>query len=434
VSHPLSRGLVHCAQGPLGASKVQRTQARNLPSRSRRCPSRRRSQIAQEPRGIRALKPAICARSEVRGDRTRVRTPVSRSLDVQAKGVIVVPPADRQSGRLDATRATSLQRVANRPILCHVLDALASANVSEIVVVVPPRAAADIMSCIERHAAPAIKVLPCVHEYLREPAVALDAVAELIGEAPLIVHRADGLLGQPLAPFLELIGDGSPDVALLVTQGGRNAERLAPRSQRALRIAELRPTQTAFGVAGVCMLAPGALQHARATVWSDQGLELGGMAEGLASEGGRIHVRVVGTWHGFGGESVDLLAMNRAVLDSLDDGAAPIETDGNRFEGKVLIDSSASISSSVICGPAIVGAGAQVIDSYIGPHTSIGERVHVEGAEIERSIVLEGASIRYVGGRVVASVVGREARVFRDFSVPRAIRLQVGDGDEVALC
>jgi glucose-1-phosphate thymidylyltransferase len=81
-----------------------------------------------------------------------------------------------------------------------------------------------------------------------------------------------------------------------------------------------------------------------------------------------------------------------------------------------------------------VVAGAQVIDSYIGPHTSIGERVHVEGAEIERSIVLSGASIQYVGGRVVASVVGRNARVFRDFSVPRAIRLQVGDGDQVALC
>jgi hypothetical protein len=31
-------------------------------------------------------------------------------------------------------------------------------------------------------------------------------------------------------------------------------------------------------------------------------------------------------------------------------------------------------------------------------------------------------------------VVGREARVFRDFSMPRAMRLQVGDGDEVALC
>jgi len=37
-------------------------------------------------------------------------------------------------------------------------------------------------------------------------------------------------------------------------------------------------------------------------------------------------------------------------------------------------------------------------------------------------------------GRIVASVVGRDARVFRDFSLPRAMRLRVGDGTEVALC
>ena len=44
------------------------------------------------------------------------------------------------------------------------------------------------------------------------------------------------------------------------------------------------------------------------------------------------------------------------------------------------------------------------------------------------------ASMLHVGGRLVASIVGRHARVFRDFSIPRALRLQVGDGDEVALC
>ncbi len=48
--------------------------------------------------------------------------------------------------------------------------------------------------------------------------------------------------------------------------------------------------------------------------------------------------------------------------------------------------------------------------------------------------MLADASVLHVGGRLVASIVGRHARVFRDFSVPRALRLQVGDGDEVALC
>jgi glucose-1-phosphate thymidylyltransferase len=148
----------------------------------------------------------------------------------------------------------------------------------------------------------------------------------------------------------------------------------------------------------------------------------------------RVQVLVVREWHCFAGDALDMLAMNRSVLERLVDEAPTPQTDGNRFEGRVLINPTASVTSTVICGPAIIGAGAYIADSYIGPHTSIGERVHLEGVEIERSIVLAGASIRHIGGRLVASVVGREARIFRDFSVPRAMRLQVGDGDEVALC
>jgi hypothetical protein len=59
--------------------------------------------------------------------------------------------------------------------------------------------------------------------------------------------------------------------------------------------------------------------------------------------------------------------------------------------------------------------------------------VRIEGAEIEDSIVLPGASIMHIGGRISASVVGRNARIFRDFTLPRALRLQVGDGARVAL-
>jgi glucose-1-phosphate thymidylyltransferase len=81
----------------------------------------------------------------------------------------------------------------------------------------------------------------------------------------------------------------------------------------------------------------------------------------------------------------------------------------------------------------VIGPHAQIADAYIGPYTSIGEGARVEGAEIERSIVASRASIMHVGGRPVASVLGRQARVFRDFSLHRALRLRVGDGTEVAL-
>jgi glucose-1-phosphate thymidylyltransferase len=59
--------------------------------------------------------------------------------------------------------------------------------------------------------------------------------------------------------------------------------------------------------------------------------------------------------------------------------------------------------------------------------------VVVEGAEIEHSVVLPGASISHLGGRLEASVIGPKSRVFRDFRLPRALRLTLGEGAEVCL-
>jgi glucose-1-phosphate thymidylyltransferase len=360
----------------------------------------------------------------------RVPTPPNRFVDVSARGIVVVAPSARPNGPwLDATRAPTLP-VANRPILWHVFDALAATGVVETAVLTPPGLTAEIGACVSSDGAPQMDVSYLEYDYAR-PADALRSIARFAQDAPTIVHRADGLLGRPLAPFVELLDLERPDMILLVAQGSRNVEPLGQEAQEVLRVAELDPAKSALGVAGVCLFGPGAFDQ----MTDAPALRLGALVESqIARDGGCVQVRVVREWRAFAGDVLDLLDMNRALLDAIEDDPSPLPGDGNRFEGRVLIDPTASVTSSVICGPVIVGPGAYIADSYVGPHTSIGERVHVEGAEIERSIVFAGASILHVGGRLVASVVGREARIFRDFSMPRAMRLQVGDGDEVALC
>jgi glucose-1-phosphate thymidylyltransferase len=74
-----------------------------------------------------------------------------------------------------------------------------------------------------------------------------------------------------------------------------------------------------------------------------------------------------------------------------------------------------------------------VTDAYVGPYSAIGADARIDDAEIERSIILSRASVTHVAGRLVASVIGSGTRVFRDFSLPRGLRLHVGDDFEVAL-
>ena len=78
-------------------------------------------------------------------------------------------------------------------------------------------------------------------------------------------------------------------------------------------------------------------------------------------------------------------------------------------------------------------ARARLCDAHVGPYTAIGRDVLVEGAEIDQSVIVPGASICHLGSRLEASVVGPRARIFGAFRLPKAPRLNIGEGAEVSL-
>lgn len=349
------------------------------------------------------------------------------------KGIVVVPNTTAWTGPwLGATRTPSLQRVANRPIVCHVLDSMREAGVVDVAVVSPADAAQEIVESIASEGPEGITVWHLVSNQCGESDDALLAAADFVGGAPCLLHRANGVLGQALAPYIELLGDEEMDALLLIDDGGSDPKRLRIVPQPLPSTSQIDPSPTTPGFAGICVLGAGALGQLPNPERSAQLHDFAGLADQLARDGGRAHVRMVRKWRHFAGDALDLLDMNRMMLDALDSEA--IAGDGNNFEGPIVIHPTARVTSTVIVGPVMIGADTMISDSYIGPHTSIAERVRIEGAELERSIVLADASVMHVGGRLVASIVGRHARIFRDFSMPRALRLQVGDGDEVALC
>jgi glucose-1-phosphate thymidylyltransferase len=252
------------------------------------------------------------------------------------------------------------------------------------------------------------------------------------------VHAQDGLLAQPLAPLKRLLRGGAPDLLTLVKQSAEETNAIGLPTRRLLRLATAAPAAHPIALVGVRLFGEGALRRADGLGWwPESELDLVSLAERLIGDGGRLRVETVRGWQRYTGRARDLLELNRFALDTLAAAAppaAPAADADSRIEGAVAIDPSAGVRSSVIVGPAVIGAGASVVESYIGPYTSIGAGALIEGAEVERSVILPGASIMHVGGRLTGSVVGRDARVFRDFSLPRALRLNVCDGAEVALC
>jgi glucose-1-phosphate thymidylyltransferase len=309
------------------------------------------------------------------------------------------------------------------------------AGVCEVALVIPAQARDEVEACIAAEG-PVELTSKCFPYDDDERPEALMAASGFIGDGPCIVHPPDGLLTQPLAGFLGGVRMEAPDLVVLVRKGSGESDSIGLATRRLLRLADEGSAPLAVqGPTGIYVFGSGGLSRAIEAGWrTESEPDLVTVAERLVEIGGAVHVEYVSGSLRCTGKSADLLEMNRVVLDELEPQLEPIAGADNRIEGSVVVHSSACVESSVIIGPAIVGPGALVVESYIGPYTSIGAHSHIEGAEVERSIILSGASIMHVGGRLVASVVGRDARVARDFSLPRAMRLNVGDGGEVVLC
>jgi glucose-1-phosphate thymidylyltransferase len=308
------------------------------------------------------------------------------------------------------------------------------AAVEEITVAVPSAVASDVKSCIGSEFSDG-GVSYVTFDAVKDTGSALGLAAEKMDNAPCVVHVADGLLAQPLAPLTHPMDDGSADMLLLLHHGANRADQLGHAARRLLGIAAFEPATNTLGVAGVCFFGLGALRRAcaRTELAGGQG-DFIAMADRLVTAGGRTEAQLVRGWRRYAGQVNDLLDLNRATLQLLVTDHDHHHGDGaNRIEGPVSIDATAEVTSSVIVGPVVIGARARVTNAYIGPYTSVGAGARIDGAEIEQSIISCDASIRHIEGRLASSVIGPRARIHRDFSMPRSIRVQISEDAEVSL-
>ena len=91
-----------------------------------------------------------------------------------------------------------------------------------------------------------------------------------------------------------------------------------------------------------------------------------------------------------------------------------------------------SSRARAVRGPAIVGVGTIIENSYVGPFTSIGAHCTVVDSEIDHSVVLDRARIVGVAG-IADSLIGRDVEVTRSGKRPRALRLMLGDHSKIDL-
>jgi glucose-1-phosphate thymidylyltransferase len=353
------------------------------------------------------------------------------------KGLILSGGAGTRLRPITHTSAKQLVPVANKPVLFYGIEALVDAGVKEIGIIIAPETGDEIREAAGDGSAFGAQITYIVQDRPAGLAHAVLTAEEFIGSAPFVMYLGDNLLRDGLRALVSTFVEEGPDALILLTpvddpQSYGVAELDGERIMRLVEKPKDPPSNLAL--VGVYLFSSSIFEAARGLEPSWRGeLEITEAIQVLIDDGHKVQSEVVRGWWKDTGQLADMLEANRLVLEELETRVEGEVDEGSKVEGRVVLEPGASLTRSVVRGPAVIGVGACIEDAYIGPYTSIGEGVHVRRSEVEHSIVLAGSVVEDLGTRMEASLLGRNVKLTRSEGMPKTLRLLVGDNCEIEI-
>jgi len=353
------------------------------------------------------------------------------------KGLILSGGAGTRLRPITHTSAKQLVPVANKPVLFYGIEALVDAGVTEIGIIIAPETGDEIREAAGDGSQFGVRITYIVQDEPAGLAHAVLTAEPFLGKDPFVMYLGDNLLQGGMRDLVRNFRENAPEALILLTpvpdpenygvaelDGAGAVKRLAEKPKE---------PATDLALVGVYMFTPAIHAAAEAIEPSARGeLEITDAIQHLVDRGMRVEPHVVRGWWKDTGRLADMLEANRLILDNVDTRVEG-ELIDSQADGRVVIEPGARLERSTVRGPAVIGAGARLVDAYVGPYTAVGEDCLIQNAEVEHSILLAGSSVRDLDGRMESSLLGRNVAVRRDGRSPRAYRFMVGDNSEIGI-
>jgi glucose-1-phosphate thymidylyltransferase len=352
------------------------------------------------------------------------------------KGLILSGGKGTRLRPITHTSAKQLVPVANRPVLFYAIEAMADAGIEEVGIIIAPETGDEIRDAAGDGKRFGVRLTYIVQDEPMGLAHAVLTAEAFLGQAPFVMYLGDNLLQGGIGDLVRAFDDQRPDALILLTPvpDPEHYGVAELNNGTVVRLVE-KPAapRTDLALVGVYMFTACVHDAARAIEPSARGeLEITDAIQYLVDEGRRVDPHIVKGWWKDTGRLEDMLAANRLVLDTIE-----TRVDGDlidsRIDGRVVVEEGARLERSSVRGPAIIGAGAQLTDCYVGPYTAVGEGCVIANAEVEHSILLAGSSVHDLDGRMESSLLGRNVKIGRGARQPRAYRFMVGDNSEIGI-
>ena len=334
------------------------------------------------------------------------------------------------------TMAKQLVPVANKPVLFYGLEAIKDAGIADVGIVVG-ETRGEIVQAVGDGSRWGLNVSYIDQDEPLGLAHAVMVSEEFIGDDTFVMYLGDNLIKDGITSLVEEFRTNSPNSQILLARVNE-PERFGVAELadgKVVRLVE-KPEKPASDLAlvGVYMFDENVMDAVKAIKPSGRGeLEITDAIQWLIDQGLTVDPHVIDGWWKDTGRLDDMLEANRIMLETLEPRVEGHVDGKSEVLGKVVVEGGAEIINSTIRGPAIIGQRTRVVNSFIGPFTSVYFEVNIEGSQIEHSIVLEKSTIRDIPGRIEDSLIGQNVEVVRSPLKPTAYRFMLGDNSRVGI-
>ncbi len=324
--------------------------------------------------------------------------------------------------------------IANKPVLFYAIEDVIEAGARDIAIIVGPNKDQIAETVRSRDWDADIEFI-----FQGDPAGLAHTILvaeDFLGDSEFIMYLGDNVIKGGITRPTELFRDSEPDSLVLLTEV-EEPQRFGVAEldeeggvKRLVEKPEVPPSN--FALVGIYFFKPLIIEACKSIKPSWRGeLEITDAIQWLIDNGHRVEASIVDGWWKDTGKAEDILEANRLILDEMkpkNDGIAK----GSKIFGRAVIGKGTVIENSEIKGPCILGVDCSIMDSYIGPYTSINDGCTIEGTEIEDSVVMEECSISNAG-RITESLIGKNVKIGENSRKPGGHKLVVGDNSEIRL-
>lgn len=352
------------------------------------------------------------------------------------KGLILSGGKGTRLRPITHTSAKQLVPVANKPVLFYGIEAMAESGIEDVGIIIAPETGDEIRQAAGDGSRFGVRLTYILQDEPAGLAHAVLTAEPFLGDSAFVMYLGDNLLQGGIEDLVVAFTEHRPDALILLTPvpDPQNYGVAELADGGVVRLVEKPPQpRTDLALVGVYMFTACVHDAARGITPSARGeLEITDAIQRLVDDGRRVEPHVVKGWWKDTGRLEDMLAANRLVLDTIQADVRGELVD-SQVDGRVVIETGARLERCTVRGPAIIGSRAQLVDCYVGPYSAIGEGCEISGAEVEHSILLAGAVVRDLDGRMESSLLGRNVRIGRGDRQPRAYRFLVGDNSDISI-